>query len=125
MGRVFGRQHHTAHIVSPKRIHSDRCHNRRIDAARQAQQHFLKASLAHVVAQALHHHAVVLFKLRWHRHLLALDHAPAFDGLFQIDMCYLCVKRRHLKRQLAAGVQRKARPVKDLIILTTHHIEVN
>ncbi len=37
----------------------------------------------------------------------------------------LRVKGGHLERQLAAGVQRKARPVKDLIILTAHHIEVD
>jgi hypothetical protein len=54
VGRVGRRHHHRAHPVGAQRIHRNRQHQRRIDAARQAQDGARKAVLAHVVAHAQH-----------------------------------------------------------------------
>ena len=40
-------------------------------------------------------------------------------------MCDLFIKDRHLHRKLATGVERERATVKDLIVLTAHHVEVD
>ena len=36
-----------------------------------------------------------------------------------------CVKDRHLKGQLPTGVQPETSPVKHLVVLPAHHVEIN
>ena len=52
------RQPYAAHALRSQRIHGHRGGERRVDAARHAQQHAGKVVLPHVVAQAEHHRVV-------------------------------------------------------------------
>ncbi len=125
LGRVFGRQHHTAHIVRPNRIRRNRRHNRGVDPARQAQQDLLEPALAQVVAQGFDHHAIVLLPLIGQVRLVALDRAPTVARAHEINMAQARVHRGHLHGQLATGVQNKGRAVKHLIVLPAHHVQIN
>ena len=104
---VLRRQHYTTDVVRAQRIHRDGRDDGGIDPAGKAQQNLGKTGLAHVVAQRQHHDAVILV-------------AP-----LKVDMTHDLIEGRHLQRELAAGIEGKGCAVKDLIVLTADHIEVN
>ncbi len=125
LGRIFRRQHHTAHIFRAQRIHSDSRNNGRIDTARQAQQNLFETGLGHVVTQRFDANAVILLFARWQQRPLALLTFPTVWAADQINMRGHLVKYRQLHGQMPARIQYKRPTVKDLIILTAHHVQID
>ena len=60
LARVARRQHHAVHVLGAERVDRDRGDERRVDPAREADQHVGEAVLAHVVTRAEHERFVDL-----------------------------------------------------------------
>ncbi len=122
---VFRRQHHAAHIRRSDRICGNRCHQCRIDPARQPQQDPFEPGLAQIIRRAQNHRPIIVFDHVGQRRHRAGRDPPALGAFGEFHAGKAGVEGGHLKRQHAAGVQPETRPVEDLVILAANQIEVD
>lgn len=105
-----------AHFRAPKhRLRSSR--PARHHALGLFDQHLGGSGFGDIIPQADNQSAVIPLQCAWLRCEVSGHDLPTLRCLFQIDMGNGPVKGRQVQRQLATGVQREGRAVKDRLIL--------
>ena len=117
-------QHHAAHLVRAERIHCDGGTQRRVDTARNTEQHTGKACLADIVTQTEHTGGIVALVAVEHRRHRSLA-TPATLALRPAKRRDVFLKARQLERERTIGIQTKRRAVEHQFVLTADLIEID
>ena len=140
------------HVLGAERVDSHTCHQGRVDATRQADDHVGESVLAYVVARAQHERLVQLLVqlgrfghahrqwLGFHRAVFADEHHPhlvvgaaatrveqtlAVDGLDDhVGHQQFLDEHRRPGDQIAVGVEHHAAAVEHQLVLTAHLVHV-
>ncbi len=113
------------HALRPERVHGEREHDRRVHAAREADDHAREGVLVHVVAHAQHDRAPhALLARRQRRQALRLE----VDALVRLDHVHAgerCLEGRRPVHDAAADVHRERAAIEHQLVLPADEVRVD